>query len=176
MRILGIDPGLTHTGWGLVEYKNNTPRHIANGTISTQPKQNMADRLAHIMQELQKVIAEFLPDTAAIEETFVNANPASALKLGQARGVAMMVPALKGISVYEYAPNLIKKSIVGKGHAKKDQVQMMLKILMPGTDFCSADSADALAIAMCHAHHLPMIMQRARLAQQQAKGVECLQN
>ena len=155
MRILGIDPGLRFTGWGVIDYQNHSPRHVANGTIATKASQPMAARLATIMQELQALIQKYQPDTSAVEETFVNANPASALKLGQARGVAMTVPALHGINVYEYAPNLIKKTVVGAGHAKKEQVQMMLKVLMPGVEFCSADSADALAIAMCHAHHVP---------------------
>ena len=163
MRILGIDPGLRFTGWGVIDYRSHSPRHIANGTIATKSSQPMAARLACIMKDLQTLIEKYQPDTAAIEETFVNANPASALKLGQARGVAMTVPALHGISVYEYAPNLIKKTVVGAGHAKKDQVQMMLKVLMPGIEFCSADSADALAIAMCHAHHVPATVHKGAL-------------
>ena len=158
MRILGIDPGLRFTGWGIIDYISSTPRHIANGTIKTVSTLPMADRLAHIMMSLQTVIKDYAPNVSAIEETFVNANPASALKLGQARGVAMTVPALSGLSVYEYAPNQIKKTIVGAGHAHKDQVQLMLKMLMPGVNFCSADSADALAIALCHAHHMPPII------------------
>lgn len=153
MRILGIDPGLQHTGWGIIDYIGNTPKHLANGTISTAVKQPMAVRLAKILRELEQVIHLWNPVEAAIEETFVNINPASALKLGQARGVAMSVPAMMGLSVAEYAPNVIKKSVVGAGHAGKEQVQMMMGILMPGAELTSADAADALAIAICHAHH-----------------------
>ena len=153
MRILGIDPGLTHTGWGIIDYVGNTPRHIANGVITTSPKQKSAERLARILNELKQVIAVWNPQEAAIEETFVNANPASALKLGQARGVALAVPAMAGLKVAEYAPNVIKKSVVGAGHAGKEQVQMMMGVLMPGVNLANADAADALAIAICHAHH-----------------------
>jgi crossover junction endodeoxyribonuclease RuvC len=164
MRILGIDPGLQHTGWGIIDYVGNTPKHLANGTISTSAKQPMAARLAKILRELEQVIGLWSPVEAAIEETFVNVNPASALKLGQARGVAMSVPALLGLSVAEYAPNVIKKSVVGAGHAGKDQVQMMIGVLMPGVDLSSADAADALAIAICHAHHrdVPVIKETVK--------------
>ena len=153
MRILGIDPGLGHTGWGVIEYTQNTPRHLANGTIKTNPKMPLSDRLAKILKDLEQVITLWDPQEAAIEETFVNSNPASALKLGQARGVALSVPALMGISVAEYAPNKIKKAVVGAGHAGKEQIQMMIGILMPGVQLSSADAADALAVAVCHAHH-----------------------
>lgn len=165
MRILGIDPGLRFTGWGMIEYIGATPKHIANGTIKTNSKIPMASRLAEIMRQMQDLIQQWSPASVAIEETFMNNNASSALKLGQARGVAMTVPAMVGLNVYEYAPNLIKKSVVGAGHANKDQVQMMLKVLMPNIQLDSEHSADALAVALCHAHHLPSLMRKAELAE-----------
>ena len=165
MRILGIDPGLRFTGWGIIDYVGSTPKHIANGTIKTTTKLQMAARLAQIMRQMQDLIKTWAPETVAIEETFMHNNAGSALKLGQARGVAMMVPAMSGLNVYEYAPNLIKKSVVGAGHANKDQVQMMLKVLMPNVDLDSEHSADALAIALCHAHHLPSLMRKAEMVE-----------
>lgn len=165
MRILGIDPGLRFTGWGIIDYVGSTPKHIANGTIKTTSKLQMAARLAEIMREMQNLIKIWSPHSVAIEETFMNNNAGSALKLGQARGVAMTVPAMVGLNVYEYAPNLIKKSVVGAGHAGKDQVQMMLKVLMPNVQIDSEHSADALATALCHAHHLPSIMRNAEMVE-----------
>jgi len=152
-RILGIDPGLGNTGWGVIDYINNAPKHLANGTIKTDPKTPLAKRLAKIALELEQIITLWNPSEAAVEETFVNANPASALKLGQARGVALCAPARFGLETAEYAPNKIKKTIVGAGHAGKGQIQLMVGMLMPRVEIHSADSADALAIAICHAHH-----------------------
>lgn len=152
-RILGIDPGLRHTGWGVIDVAGNRLTHVANGRVSADDKAAMAERLAQIFDGLAHVIAEWTPDAAAIEETFVNQNPASTLKLGQARGAAMLAPAKAGLPVAEYAANAIKKAVVGAGHADKAQIQMMVGRLLPGVKFAGTDAADALAVAICHAHH-----------------------
>lgn len=152
-RILGIDPGLGHTGWGIIDHAGSRLSFVAAGIINANPKISMAERLKHIHDEMCKIIDLHAPVEAAIEETFVNTNAKSSLKLGQARGVAMLVPALKGLDVAEYAANLIKKSVVGSGHADKTQVQMMIKILLPNCGEVGADAADALSVAICHAHH-----------------------
>ena len=154
MRIIGIDPGLTHTGWGIIDVKGNKLSHVANGTISTKTKEPLAKRLVEIYEGLKVVIALWEPEEAAVEETFVNQNPMSALKLGKARGIALMTPSSMGLPVGEYPATLVKKSIVGSGHATKDQMQMMVKVLLPGIEISSEDSADALAIAICHTHHI----------------------
>lgn len=154
MRILGLDPGLTHTGWGVIDVAGNRLTHVADGRISSPASMNMAQRLARLDAALAEVIATYQPDCAAVEETFVNKNALSALKLGQARGVVLLAPARSGIEVAEYAANLVKKSVVGNGHAEKDQVAMMVRILLCLKDERgSADAADALAVAICHAHH-----------------------
>lgn len=153
MRILGIDPGLQKTGWGIIETHGNSLKFIACGVIKTDASKPLPERLAEIDRELEIVIKQYAPDEAAIEETFVNKNPASALKLGVARGVGMVVPARAGLYVGEYGANLIKKSIVGSGHASKDQMGMMVKTLLPQAPKMGADEADALAIAITHAHH-----------------------
>lgn len=153
MRILGIDPGLQKTGWGVIDSEGSRLRFIACGTIATNPAHSTAERLAQISNELESVIALHSPDECAIEETFVNKNPASALKLGVARGAAMVTPARMGLSVAEYAANLVKKSVVGTGHAAKGQIGMMIRTLLPTAGPMGADAADALAIAICHAHH-----------------------
>ncbi len=153
MRILGIDPGLQRTGWGVIEAEGNRLQYIACGTIATNPTLSTAERLAEIDAGLVDAINTWEPDTAAIEETFVNRNPASALKLGVARGAAMVVPARMGLSVGEYPANLVKKSVVGTGHATKDQIGMMIRTLLPSAGKMGTDAADALAIAICHAHH-----------------------
>ena len=153
MRLIGIDPGLRHTGWGIIDAEGNRLRHVADGTIRPDPGQDMAPRLRHLHDGLAAVLAEFRPGEAAVEETFVNANPDSTLKLGQARGVALLAPALLGIPVFEYAPNRIKKAVVGAGHAAKAQVQFMVARLLPGCVASGADAADALAVAICHASY-----------------------
>ena len=153
MRLLGIDPGLRHTGWGVIDVAGNRLTHVANGRVSTDDKLPTAGRLAQIYDGLAAVIAEWTPDEAAIEETFVNQNPASTLKLGQARGSAMLAPARAGLAVAEYAANAIKKAVVGAGHADKTQIQAMVARLLPGVEFAGPDAADALAVAICHAHH-----------------------
>lgn len=154
MRILGLDPGLTHTGWGIVDRVDNRLRYVAAGRISSSASTPLPQRLMHIDAELAKVIAAWQPDEAAVEETFVNKNALSALKLGQARGVVLLAPARCGLPVAEYAANLVKKTVVGAGHAEKDQVAMMVRVLLcVQGDFGSPDAADALAVAICHAHH-----------------------
>lgn len=152
-RILGIDPGLTHTGWGVISAKGNALSFVACGVISPNTKLEMPARLKILHDELEKIIALYKPDESAIEETFVNKNALSSLKLGQARGAAMLTLSLAGLSVAEYSANLVKKSVVGSGHAQKEQVAMMVKMLLPTSDAAKADAADALAVAITHAHH-----------------------
>ncbi len=152
MKLLGLDPGLRNTGWGLIVSTGNRLTHLANGVINSTAALPLAERLVQLHDGLVEVIEAMRPDEAAVEETFVNKNPTSTLKLGQARGIALLVPAKAGIPVFEYTPNQVKKTVVGAGHAQKEQVQMMVKTLLPGVDVQSADAADALAIAICHAH------------------------
>jgi crossover junction endodeoxyribonuclease RuvC len=152
MLILGLDPSLTCTGWGIVAKSGNRLSHIANGQIKTDPKASLAERLVTIDAELADVIARHRPDQAAVEEVFVNKNPQSTLKLGQARGVCMLAAAKAGLPVAEYATRLVKKAIVGTGGAEKAQVQAMLGVLLPGVKLAGADAADALAVAIAHAH------------------------
>lgn len=153
IKLLGLDPGLRITGWGVVAVDGNRLRHIADGFVAVAPDGTLANRLARLYRGLEAVIAAHRPDEVAVEETFVNRNPASTLKLGQARGVVLLVPALASLPVHEYAANLIKKSLVGTGHATKNQVTMMIRTLLPGAKLEKADAADALAVAVCHAHH-----------------------
>ncbi len=153
IRILGIDPGLRRTGWGLVEIAGNRLAFIACGSVETDQRAALAVRLLTIHDALARIVADFRPDEAAVEATFVNKDAAATLKLGQARGIAMVVPARSGVPVAEYAPNLIKKTIVGAGHADKAQIRMMVGVLLPKADPRSEDAADALAIAVTHAHH-----------------------
>ena len=153
VRIIGIDPGLRNTGWGVIEAEGTRLSYIADGSVHSEADAPLATRLLQIHTQLAEVLKNFMPDEAAIEETFVNKDARATLKLGQARGAAMLVPALAGISVAEYAPNVVKKSVVGSGHAEKDQVKHMVKVLLPRAELNSADSIDALAIAICHAHH-----------------------
>ncbi len=153
IRILGLDPGLNHTGWGVIESEGNRLKYIACGCINPPTRMEMGSRLALLHAELRNVIETHQPDDAAVEETFVNKNAASALKLGMARGIAMLAPAENGISVSEYSANLVKKSVSGYGHAEKEQLARMVKIFLPTADFTTPDAADALAVAICHAHH-----------------------
>lgn len=153
IRLLGLDPGLRHTGWGVVDKIDNRLIHVADGAVHTDEKLSLAERLVQLHDGLAEVIRLYGPTEAAVEETFVNKNPTSTLKLGLARGVVLLVPALAGLVVSEYPANLIKKSVVGQGHAEKVQVQMMVKVLLPGAMIRTADAADALAVAICHAHH-----------------------
>jgi len=153
MRLLGLDPGLRNTGWGVIESDGYRLRHVANGVVSADTRLSLAERLATLHEGLVGVIDLYRPVEAAVEETFVNNNPSSTLKLGQARGIAMLVPAQAGLPVAEYTPNMIKKTVVGAGHAAKEQIQMMVSTLLPGITLVGPDSADALAVAICHAHH-----------------------
>ena len=153
VRIIGIDPGLRRTGWGIVESDGVRLTYVASGHVASQADTDLAYRLREIFEGVSSVIASFTPREAAIEETFVNDNARATLKLGQARGMALLAPAMKGLRVAEYSPNLIKKSVVGTGHADKKQIQAMVGLLLPRAKFDSADEADALAIAICHANH-----------------------
>jgi crossover junction endodeoxyribonuclease RuvC len=153
VRIIGIDPGLRHTGWGIIEAEGSRLSYIADGAVHSVTEDDLAVRLLQIHQQILAVLDEFKPDEAAIEETFVNKDARATLKLGQARGVIMLAPVLRKIGVAEYAPNVIKKTVVGNGHAEKDQVKHMVKILLPRAELKTADSVDALAIAICHAQH-----------------------
>ena len=152
-RLLGLDPGLRHTGWGVIDVAGNRLRYVADGVVHSRDKRPLADRLVDLFRQIGGVIERYAPDEAAVEETFVNKNPTSTLKLGLARGVVLLVPALAGLPVAEYPANLIKKSVVGAGHAGKEQVQMMVRMLLPGCLTETPDAADALAVAICHAHH-----------------------
>ena len=152
MRLIGLDPGLRLTGWGVIDVEGNRLRHVAHGVIKVPTDRPLAERLNDLFDGVAAVIALHEPLEAAVEETFVNANPASTLKLGQARGVVMVAPARAGLKVFEYAANLVKKSVVGAGHADKHQIAMMVGRLLPGVE-ATADAADALAVAICHAHH-----------------------
>ena len=153
IRILGIDPGLRRTGWGMIACEGNRLVFIACGSVQTHERAELAGRLVAIHDGLVKVIEDFAPDEAAVEATFVNRDGAATLKLGQARGIAMLIPARAGLRVAEYAPNLVKKTVVGAGHAEKAQIRMMIDVLLPKANPSSHDAADALAIAITHAHH-----------------------
>jgi len=153
IRILGIDPGLRRTGWGVVAIEGNRLSFLACGSLATDDKAALAERLLAIHDGLRQVVDQHAPDEAAVEATFVNKDAAATLKLGQARGIAMLVPAIAGLPVAEYAPNQVKKTIVGVGHSEKAQIRMMIGVLLPKADPQSHDAADALAIAVTHAHH-----------------------
>jgi len=152
MRVLGIDPGLGNLGWGVIDVDGSRLSHVASG-ICTSKVGELGPRLVTLFDQLSEVVAKYAPDTAAVEQTFVNKDGAGSLKLGQARGIAMLVPARAGLSIGEYAPNKIKKTVVGVGHADKTQVAHMVKIQLPGVVLAGPDAADALAIAICHAHY-----------------------
>ena len=154
MIIIGLDPGLGCTGWGVIAAAGNRLSHVANGQIRTDPKQALADRLVELSDRLAEVLAEHKPGASAVEEVFVNENPQSTLKLGQARGVILLTAARGGIEVGEYSARLVKKAVVGTGGADKVQVHAMVQRLLPGVKIVGADSADALAVAITHAHHL----------------------
>ena len=153
IRILGVDPGLRNTGWGLIDCQGSRLSFVDCGRLQPDPSQGMGARLRDLHEGLMRIIADYAPHEAAVEETFVNRDPQSALKLGQARGVALAAPALAGLIVAEYAANVVKKTVVGAGHADKQQVQMMVRVLLPSSAAASADAADALAVAICHAQH-----------------------
>ena len=154
MIILGLDPGLGTTGWGVIEADGNRLRHLANGQLRTDSSAPLPDRLSHLATQLEALIADQKPAAAAVEEVFVNKNPQSTLKLGQARGVILMIAARSGLAVGEYAARLVKKAVVGTGAAEKAQVHAMVSRLLPGVKIAGPDAADALAVAITHAHHL----------------------
>ena len=153
IRVIGLDPGLRNLGFGIIDLAGSKLSHVAHGVFTTDQTFEMPVRLKRLFEGLCGIIESFAPDEVAIETTFVNRNAASSLKLGQARGIALLAPAMRGLSVAEYAPNEIKKSIVGVGHAEKPQIHHMVKRLLPNTEITSSDAADALATAICHAHH-----------------------
>ncbi len=153
IRIIGIDPGLRNTGWGVIGQEGTKLTYIADGTLHSEGSDSLAERLLQLHTQLIDVIREYEPDEAAVEETFVNTDARATLKLGQARGVLMLAPAMLKLPVSEYAPNTVKKAVVGAGHAEKDQVKHMVKLLLPKARMKSADSTDALAVAICHAHY-----------------------
>lgn len=156
MRVLGIDPGLRNMGWGVIAVEGPRLRHVANGIIHSDSsgKGDLGQRLLQLYRGLCDVIAQHAPTQAAVEQTFVNKDAVGTLKLGQARGIALLAPAEAGLAIGEYAPNAVKKSVVGVGHAAKQQVEHMVRFQLPGVDLAGPDAADALAIAICHAHHL----------------------
>lgn len=153
IRILGLDPGLRRTGWGVIDSDGVRLVYVASGVVTAPADDDLAYRLRALFEGVTGIIKSFNPREAAVEETFVNENPRSTLKLGQARGAALLAPAMLGLKVCEYTPNLIKKTVVGSGHAEKQQVQAMVRFLLPKAKFDSADEADALATAICHANH-----------------------
>ena len=167
IRIIGIDPGLRRTGWGVIETLGNSLHFVAAGTVRSDDKGDLASRLCELHEGLSAVIHAQMPHEAAVEQTFVNKDAAATLKLGQARGIALLVPAQAGVAVAEYAPNAVKKAVVGAGHADKAQIRMMVRVLLPRAVFDGEDAADALAIAITHAHHRGSAM--ARLAAEAAE-------
>jgi crossover junction endodeoxyribonuclease RuvC len=164
IRLIGIDPGLRRTGWGVIDSDGVRLVYVASGHVTSDSGDPLAYRLRDLFQGLTSVIATFAPREAAVEETFVNDNAKATLKLGQARGIALLAPAMRGLKIAEYTPNLIKKSVTGAGHAEKRQIQMMVQMLLPKAKFESADEADALAIAICHANHRGAHARLERLA------------
>lgn len=162
MRVIGIDPGLRQLGWGVIDVAGNRLSHVANG-VCRPIGADLSERLLSLHSQLSDIVSRFRPDAAAIEQTFVNRDGAGTLKLGQARGVALLVPAQFGIDVGEYAPNKVKKTVVGVGHADKSQIAHMVKVQLPGAEPAGPDAADALAIAICHAHHARLPGQARRI-------------
>ncbi|MCT7377277.1 crossover junction endodeoxyribonuclease RuvC [Chelativorans salis] len=163
IRIIGIDPGLRRTGWAIIETLGNSLRFVAAGTVRSDEKTDLATRLCQLHDGLSGILHTHTPQEAAVEATFVNKDAAATLKLGQARGIAMLVPARAGLRVAEYAPNAVKKAVIGVGHGDKKQIHMMVKVLMPKAQFDTDDAADAIAIAICHAHHRQSVTSRLAL-------------
>ena len=164
IRIIGIDPGLRKTGWGIVESLGNSLRFVASGTITSDSKMDLASRLCQLHDGLIDAVHLHQPHEAAVEKTFVNKDAAATLKLGQARGIAMLVPARAGLPVSEYAPNSVKKAVIGVGHGDKNQIKRMVDMLLPKAHYDSDDAADALAIAICHVHSRGIRVLEKRLA------------
>lgn len=153
IRIIGIDPGLRRTGWGVVDSQGSNLRFIAAGTVKSDATLSLASRLCQLHDGLEAMLHDFMPHEAAVETTFVNKDAGATLKLGQARGIALLVPAKAGLPVAEYAPNAVKKAVIGVGHGNKEQIKLMVNMLLPKATYDTDDAADALAIAICHAHH-----------------------
>jgi crossover junction endodeoxyribonuclease RuvC len=170
IRIIGIDPGLRRTGWGVVETSGNSLSFVASGTLKSSDKAPLAVRLRELHEGLRLIIGVQRPDEAAVEETFVSKDALATLKLGQARGAVMLVPALAGLDVAEYAPNTVKKAVIGVGHGDKRQIHMMVKVLLPKAVLESEHAADALAVAICHAHHRQSAVYRAVAMSRAAAG------
>jgi crossover junction endodeoxyribonuclease RuvC len=164
IRIIGIDPGLRRTGWGVIDVAGNSLVFVGAGTVRSEDTAELAARLVQLHDGLSHIIDEHVPAEAAVEATFVNKDASATLKLGQARGIAMLVPAMRGLRVAEYAPNAVKKAVIGVGHGDKTQIAMMVKVLLPRARFDGADAADALAIAICHAHHRQSVTGRLAAA------------
>lgn len=160
IRIIGVDPGLRRTGWGIIDTLGNSLRFVASGTVRSDDKAALATRLCQLHDGLAAVLHQAMPHEAAVEQTFVNKDAVATLKLGQARGIAMLVPARAGLVVAEYAPNAVKKAVIGVGHGDKKQIHMMVKVLLPKATFDTEHAADALAIAICHAHHRQSVAYR----------------
>ena len=170
IRIIGIDPGLRRTGWGIIDVQGNSLRFVSSGTVLSDGKAELASRLCQLHDGLSQIIHSQMPHEAAVEQTFVNKDAVATLKLGQARGIALLVPALAGLQVAEYAPNAVKKAVIGVGHGDKKQIHMMVRVLMPKATFDTDDAADALAIAICHAHHRQSVAGRMAAAMAMAKA------
>ena len=153
IRIIGVDPGLRNTGWSVIESEGSSLRFIAAGTVKSDNRTDLASRLCQLHDGLSEVLHLHMPHEAAVENTFVNKDAGATLKLGQARGIALLVPARAGLPVAEYAPNTVKKAVIGVGHGGKEQIKLMVAMLMPKATYDSDDAADAIAIAICHAHH-----------------------
>jgi crossover junction endodeoxyribonuclease RuvC len=170
IRIIGIDPGLRRTGWGIVDSEGSRLSFVASGTVRSEDAQSLAERLRQLHEGLTLVLRDGRPDEAAVEATFVNRDGAATLKLGQARGIAMLAPAQAGLPVAEYAPNQVKKTVVGAGHCDKRQIRTMVSVLLPKAEFDSDDAADALAIAICHAHHRGSAVARLAVSDAIAAG------
>ncbi|MGQ7794161.1 crossover junction endodeoxyribonuclease RuvC [Faunimonas sp. B44] len=164
IRIIGIDPGLRRTGWGVVDIAGSRLSFVGAGTVLSDGDAALAERLRQLHDGLERIVSEFAPHEAAVEATFVNRDAGATLKLGQARGIAMLVPARAGLAVAEYAPNMVKKTVVGAGHGAKAQIRMMVSVLLPKAQYDTDDAADALAIAICHAHHRTAAERTRRIA------------
>jgi crossover junction endodeoxyribonuclease RuvC len=170
MRVIGLDPGLRRTGWGVIEAEGARLSHVANGTLASDDKEGLARRLVQLHEGLIEVLETYGPAEAAVEASLVNKNPTSSLKLGVARGAILLAPALAGLPVSEYLPMIVKKAVVGTGHAAKAQVAVMVRHLLPGVEIASSDAADALAVAICHSHHAATARHWSLAAQDEARG------
>ncbi|AFR26787.1 crossover junction endodeoxyribonuclease RuvC [Bartonella quintana] len=163
IRIIGIDPGLRRTGWGVIDFSGNRLQFVAAGTLSSDARCDLASRLCQLYKGLSDILHQFMPHEAAVEQVFVNKDATATLKLGQARAIALLAPAQANLPVFEYAPNKVKKSVIGVGHGAKEQIHMMVKVLLPRAEFDSSDAADALALALCHSTHRTSASHYARI-------------